>query len=139
MHDEILGFPTDFILIASIAFVFYGLFLLSPIICSVATVIRGRSSLNRRFLYITTVTLLSYGFFLFAVMALYIPAGAFFNFIAPTLHDSGHLPRSQFLEGLDFVVRWWGFLALPVLAIVAFSTNRYLAKRWNGITVALQG
>jgi hypothetical protein len=138
MDHEILGLPVDFVLIMIGGFIFYVLFALSPVICSVTTVVRHRNEFQRRFLYVAAVTFLSYGFFLFAVAVLYVPASAFFTFIAPMLHESGHLPWSWLLDLLVFIVHWWSLIWLPVLAVVAFSTNRYLARRWSRIAPALQ-
>ena len=133
----IFGFePALAVAIAAVTLV-YNIFSLSPLIFAAAAARFSSANMNRKFLFIALVAVLSYGLLFALLIVLCVPITLFMIFIVPTLKAYGYLENWWLLTFAEFFWHWWWVFPPPTLATLALITTKYLAKRWSGIVNAL--
>src|SRR5689334_20953498 len=90
-----------------VAGVIYYLCAFAPVLCSGYVVLRRKPVLPRRFLFILTVTVLSYGVLNFAGYVIDIPVSAYLLYVAPQLEATGRYAGQPFTSLGRFAVRYW--------------------------------
>jgi hypothetical protein len=119
--------------------VIYYLCAFSPVVCSGYVVLRRSPLFPRRFLFVATVTVLSYGVLNLAGYLINIPVAAYLVYVAPQLEANGQYAGQPFTSFGSAAVRYWLVWSCPVLLVTSILTTRYLSKRWHRIAEALGG
>ncbi len=135
MSDISAIFPNATALVAIGGAYFLGT--LAPVFASGFVVLRHRPAMPRPFLFVLTVTMLSYGILNFAGYVIDIPVAAYLMYVAPQLEASGHYASQPFTYVGAFVAQYWWVGFAPLLLIISILATRYLGKRWARIVEAL--
>jgi hypothetical protein len=141
MLELLLSLPSGEATFLFAAIAGYLLCIFAPVLFSAFVVWRRRTSMQRWFLFVATVTMWTYGFTLFLYLALVIPLDLVAIYLVPPLKTQGYFEGSfsqLFLWFLDVIFSRWYLVMAAVTVLTAFFTTRYLARRWNRIAEALQ-
>ncbi len=134
---EVFGVPSDSaIYILALGVAYYSC-ILSPLIISAFVAARNRAAMNRRFLFVATITVATYGLLPLLYVVVALPALEFSIYLVPAMKARGYFNDSILLWIFDFLFQYW-WAILPVsICLVAIAATRYFAKRWNRIVEAL--
>jgi hypothetical protein len=134
---EVFGLPWDAAMYIFAFSVAYYLGILSPLLIAAFVAVRNRTAMNRRFLFVGTITIATYGLSFLLAAAVVVPVSAFAIYLVPPMKARGYFNGSILLWILDFFVKYWWAILPATICLVAIVATRYFAKRWNRIVEAL--
>ena len=136
--DFSVAFPAKLLAFLALVSFSYIVCILAPMLWSGFVALRQRPLLPRRVLFVSTVTVISYGVWGFVGWALELPISAYLIYIAPQLERCCHFSGSFTRIG-GFLAQYFWLGMGPALLITSFVVTRYLARRWERIVDALRG
>jgi len=109
-----------------------------PILFPILLSFRRKLAIERKFLFLFTVSTICYGSVAFVAWALQLPAAFYTLFVAPQLENDGKFVAMPVVDAYRFM-EIYGFVVYPVTtAIFAVIIGVYLSGRWNRVVLALQ-
>ena len=116
----------------------YGFCVLFPILFPILLAFRRRLAMERKLLFLFTVSTICYGSVAFVAWGLQLPAALYTNFVAPQMENDGRFVATSVTHASRFL-DLYGFLVYPVAtAGFALVIGSYLSGRWNRVVAALQ-
>jgi hypothetical protein len=118
--------------------VIYFIIALSPFWIPGIVAYYQRSSVPCPWMFICSVSCITYGVFTLFIFVIGIPAEAYIIFIAPQLQAAGLKYGRSFIEGVNFF-EGYAWIILPVSQLaLAYIVTRKLGRKWSQICVALK-